>query len=108
MSDTADRVKKIVVEHLGVEATRRRITAAAFELHAEVGPSRTTVQAIAARLAEGSEDRGEAQHDTGTAEPAADADAGTRPHDVDDDHGGLDVGQAREALLHEGDARGGA
>lgn len=32
-----------------VEATRRRITAAAFELHAEIGPSRTTVRAIADR-----------------------------------------------------------
>lgn len=32
-----------------VEDTRRRITAAAFELHATVGPSRTTVSAIADR-----------------------------------------------------------
>ena len=32
-----------------VEETRQRITAAAFELHATVGPSRTTVSAIADR-----------------------------------------------------------
>jgi AcrR family transcriptional regulator len=33
----------------GVEETRRRITAAAFELHASVGPSQTSVKAIAER-----------------------------------------------------------
>ncbi|MEO7665426.1 MAG: TetR/AcrR family transcriptional regulator [Dehalococcoidia bacterium] len=32
-----------------VDETRRRITAAAFELHASIGPSRTTIRAIAAR-----------------------------------------------------------
>lgn len=32
-----------------VEATRHRIAAAAFELHAEIGPSRTTIRAIAER-----------------------------------------------------------
>ena len=32
-----------------VDETRRRITAAAFELHATVGPSRTTIRAIATR-----------------------------------------------------------
>ena len=32
-----------------VEETRRRITAAAFELHATIGPSRTTIRAIADR-----------------------------------------------------------
>jgi AcrR family transcriptional regulator len=32
-----------------VEETRRRITAAAFELHASIGPSRTTISAIADR-----------------------------------------------------------
>lgn len=32
-----------------MEETRRRITAAAFELHATIGPSRTTVSAIAER-----------------------------------------------------------
>ncbi len=32
-----------------VEYTRQRITAAAFELHATIGPSRTTVRAIAER-----------------------------------------------------------
>lgn len=32
-----------------VEDTRRRITAAAFELHATIGPSRTTIRAIADR-----------------------------------------------------------
>ena len=30
-----------------VEETRRKITAAAFDLHATIGPSRTTIQAIA-------------------------------------------------------------
>lgn len=32
-----------------VDETRRRVVAAAFDLHAEVGPSRTTVRAIAER-----------------------------------------------------------
>jgi AcrR family transcriptional regulator len=32
-----------------VEETRRRITAAAFDLHATIGPSRTTIKAIAER-----------------------------------------------------------
>ena len=32
-----------------IEETRRRITAAAFELHATIGPSRTTIRAIADR-----------------------------------------------------------
>jgi AcrR family transcriptional regulator len=32
-----------------VEETRQRITAAAFELHATIGPSRTTIRAIADR-----------------------------------------------------------
>jgi AcrR family transcriptional regulator len=32
-----------------VEETRRRLVAAAFELHAEIGPSRTTIRAIAER-----------------------------------------------------------
>ena len=33
----------------GIEETRRRITAAAFELHASIGPSQTSVKAIAER-----------------------------------------------------------
>lgn len=46
-SNSARRRYRMTRRLDAVEGTRRRIVAAAFDLHAEIGPSRTTIRAIA-------------------------------------------------------------